>query len=622
MAKDDDLYAMRHSLAHIMASAIQRLWPDAKFGVGPVVEDGFYYDVDVTVDSDDMNERKKLSDADLSRIEHEMHAIIKAAETFERFEMPIDEAITWAKQYDQPYKLELLNDLKRAGTTVARELSPTELGLDANSQQSKVETVSFYRNGDFTDLCRGPHVETTSDVGSFKLMRVSGAYWRGDEKKPQMQRIYGLAFATDKDLNNHLAMIEEAKKRDHRKLGQELDLFLVSPLVGSGLPLFTPRGTVLRDELNRYSQEIRKREGWRNVWVPHIAKKDLYETSGHWAKFGDEWLKVESQETSDQLVMKPMNCPHHQQIYAAKQRSYRDLPIKYMETTTVYRDEKAGELLGLSRVRSITQDDSHAFCRPDQIHEIMSKLVEIVQEFYSVLDLPLKVRLSFRDDSDGYLGDKDLWDRAQAIIRDVVETAGLTYYVGEGEAAFYGPKIDFIATDALGRELQVATPQLDFVQPDRFGLKYTDEDGQEKTPVMIHFALMGSIERFLAAYIEHTAGKFPVWLAPEQIRLVTVNQEEKTLAFAQKIAERAQELDLRLEVDNANESVGKKIRNAELLKIPYVVVIGDKEIESGELLPRVRKDLEVSDEHQSHNIEEVLKTIAHDVKLRVSKTSL
>jgi threonyl-tRNA synthetase len=293
-----------------------------------------------------------------------------------------------------------------------------------------------------------------------------------------------------------------------------------------------------------------------------------------------------------------------------------------METTTVYRDEKAGELLGLSRVRSITQDDSHTFCRPDQIKEVMSKLVEIVQEFYTVLDLPLKVRLSFKDDSDGYLGDKKLWDRAQTIIREVVEEAGLEYYVAEGEAAFYGPKIDFMATDALGRELQVATPQLDFVQPDRFGLKYTDEDGKEKTPVMIHFALMGSIERFLAAYIEHTAGRFPVWLAPEQVRLLTVNQEEKTVAFAEEIAERAGELDIRLAVDNANESVGKKIRNAELMKVPYIVVIGEKEIETKELIPRVRKDLEVSEHHESHTIEEFLRTIAHDAKSRVSKTSL
>ena len=604
---------MRHSLAHILAAAIGSLWPEVRFGVGPVVENGFYYDLDIP--------EHTLSEDDFPTIEKEMRKIISADEPFERFEMPIDEALAWAEKYQQPYKLELLNDLKRSGTTMAKDIATSELGLEANDN-AKVEEVSFYRNGDFTDLCRGPHVPSTGKVGPFKLMRISGAYWRGDDKKPQMQRLYGVAFVDEKELKAYLAMLEEAKKRDHRKLGQELDLFVISPLVGSGLPLFTPRGTVLRDELNRYSQEIRKREGWQNVWVPHIAKKELYEVSGHWAKFGDEWLKVESQETSDQLVMKPMNCPHHQQIYASRQRSYRDLPLKYMETTTVYRDEKAGELLGLSRVRSITQDDSHTFCRPEQIKDVLSKLVEIVQEFYSVLDLPLKVRLSFRDDSDGYLGDGKLWDRAQTIIREVVETAGLEYYVAEGEAAFYGPKIDFMATDALGRELQVATPQLDFVQPDRFGLKYTDEDGKEKTPVMIHFALMGSIERFLAAYIEHTAGKFPVWLAPEQVRLLTVNQEEKTIAFAEGIAERAKELDIRLIVDNANESVGKKIRNAELMKVPYVVVIGEKEIEANQLTPRVRKDLEVSEHHEPHTIEEFLKTIAQDAKSRVIKASL
>lgn len=613
MDKTDNLHAMRHSLAHIMATAISRMWPDARFGVGPVIGNGFYYDVDVP--------SHVLSEDDFVRIQEEMHKIIKADEPFEHFDMPIQDAIDWANKYEQPFKLELLNDLKRSGTTYLKNLDVNELGISPGSHSS-VKTVSFFRNGDFTDLCRGPHVASTGKVGAFKLSKISGVYWRGDSNKPQMQRLYGLAFSTEKELKIYLEKIEEAKRRDHRKLGQDLDLFVVSPLVGSGLPLFTPRGTVLRDELNRYSQEIRKRNGWQNVWVPHIAKKDLYVTSGHWAKFGDEWLKVESQESSDQLVMKPMNCPHHQQIYASRQRSYRELPIKYMETTTVYRDEKAGELLGLSRVRSITQDDSHTFCRPDQINEVITNLVEIVQEFYSVLDLPLKVRLSFRDDSDGYLGDINLWSQAQDTLRNAVEKMGLDYYIGEGEAAFYGPKIDFMATDALGRELQVATPQLDFVQPERFGLKYTDEDGIEKTPVMIHFALMGSIERFLAAYIEHTAGKFPVWLAPEQVRIVTVNQEDKTVAFAEEISVRAQELDIRLTVDNANESVGKKIRNAEMMRIPYVVVVGDKEIETSELLPRVRKDLEVNEDHEHHTVEEFLKTIANDVKSRVSKTSL
>ncbi|HZL08137.1 MAG TPA: threonine--tRNA ligase [Candidatus Dormibacteraeota bacterium] len=609
----DQLHAMRHSLAHIMATAVQHLWPEAKFGVGPVVENGFYYDIDLG--------ELKISEEDFDKIETEMRKVIIADQPFERSEMSIDEAIKWAQEAKQPYKEELLNDLRRSGTTVAKDLDAEELGTITEGE-AQVGVVSFYKNGDFTDLCRGPHVESTGKTGAFKLLRVGGAYWRGNEKNAQMQRIYGAAFATDKELARHLEMLEMARKRDHRKLGQELDLFIISPLVGSGLPLFTPRGTVLRDELNRYSQEIRKRDGWQNVWTPHIAKKELYEVSGHWAKFGDEWLTVKSSESSDELVMKPMNCPHHQQLYASRPRSYRDLPLKYMETTTDYRDEKAGELMGLARVRSLTQDDSHTFCRPDQIHEVMSKLVEIVGEFYSVLDLPLKVRLSFRDDSDGYLGDQELWDQAQQIIREVVEAAGLEYYVAEGEAAFYGPKIDFMATDAMGRELQVATPQLDFVQPERFGLKYTDEDGKEKTPVMVHFALMGSIERFLAAYIEHTAGKFPVWVAPEQVRLITVNQEDATVEFAGKIHSQAKELGIRLEIDNSNESVGKKIRAAELAKVPYTVVIGEKEITGGEVVPRIRKDMAVMDVPLALGIEQFLKTVANEAKSRVLKTSL
>jgi threonyl-tRNA synthetase len=609
----DQLAAMRHSLAHIMAAAVQRLWPEAKFGVGPVVENGFYYDVDLG--------NTKVSEEDFSKIEAEMRKIIEADEPFERFEQPIDKAIDWARDNRQPYKEELLNDLKRAGTTAAKDLNAAELGTIAGGE-TRVENVSFYKNGGFTDLCRGPHVESTGKVGAFKLLRVSGAYWRGNEQNAQMQRIYGAAFATDKELRQYLERLEEAKKRDHRKLGQELDLFVISPLVGSGLPLFTPRGTVLREELNKFSQELREREGYERVWTPHIAKKELYEVSGHWAKFGEEWLKVQSQESGDDLVMKPMNCPHHQQIYASKPRSYRDLPVRYMETTTVYRDERAGELLGLARVRSITQDDSHVFCQPDQIKEVIKTLVEIVREFYETVDLPLKVRLSFRDDSDGYLGDAKLWDRAQAILKEVVEESGLEYYEGIGEAAFYGPKIDFMATDALGRELQVATPQLDFVQPERFGLKYADKDGSEQTPVLVHFALLGSIERFLAAYIEHTAGRFPVWLAPEQVRLLTVNQETVTVEFAEKIAMQARKLGLRLEIDNSNETVGKKIRAAELAKVPYTVVIGEKEIAGGEVVPRIRQDMAVREDAKTVGVEQFLKTVANEAKTRVHKTSL
>jgi threonyl-tRNA synthetase len=608
----EQLAAMRHSLAHIMATAVQHLWPEAKFGVGPAVENGFYYDIDLG--------DTKISEEDFDKIEAEMRKVIAADLPFERFEKPIDEAIAWAKESKQPYKEELLNDLKRAGTTAAKDLDPAELGAVADGG-SQVANVSFYRDGDFTDLCRGPHVASTGKAGAFKLMRVAGAYWRGNEKNPQMQRLYGAAFADEKALRSYLNMLEEARKRDHRKLGQDLDLFVFSDMVGSGLPLFTPRGTVLREELAAFSNSLRERHGFQKVWIPHMTKKDLYEASGHWAKFGDELFLVKSQETKDELVLKPMNCPHHTRIYASQPRSYRDLPVRYLETTTVYRDEKSGELGGLNRVRSITQDDSHAFCRQDQIETEINNLLEAAQELYATVNMKLRVRLSYRDESDAYLGSPELWQSAQEQLKAAVTANELDYFEQAGEAAFYGPKIDFMATDAIGREHQVATIQLDFVMPERFGLEYIAEDGAARRPVMIHCALLGSIERFLSVYIEHTAGRFPVWLAPEQIRLITVNQEPATLDFAAKVREQAVRLGLRLELDNSNESVGKKIRAAEVAKVPYSVVIGEKEIESGQVTPRIRKDLAVASEPLTHGVDEFLKTVAHEAKSRVSKTS-
>ncbi len=619
MSEPTNLEAMRHSLAHIMATAIQHIWPQTKFGVGPVVENGFYYDVDLGDTS--------LSEEDFPRLEAEMKKIIAADQPFEHTEMDIDAALAWANQAKQPYKEELLNDLKREGTTLASELDSAMMGLPAgisgtSPAHAQIGKVSFYTNGDFTDLCRGPHVESTGKAGAFKLVRVSGAYWRGDEKKPQMQRIYGVAFATGKELEDYLKMMELARERDHRKLGQELDLFLFSDLVGSGLPLFTPRGTVLREELTSFSNELRQRYGFEKVWVPHMTKNDLYKMSGHWDKFGDELFLVKSQETKDDLVLKPMNCPHHTRIYASQQRSYRDLPIRYLETTTIYRDEKTGELNGLSRVRSVTQDDSHVFCRHDQIEIEINNLLEAAQELYSTLGLNLRVRLSYRDDSDAYLGDKKLWDSAQAQLKRAVEANQLEYFEEAGEAAFYGPKIDFMATDAIGREHQVATVQLDFVQPERFGLEYAAEDGSTDRPVMIHCALLGSVERFLSVYIEHSAGKFPVWLAPEQIRVATLNQEDEVVKYAEKVVEQAKELGIRAKLDAGNESVGKKIRDAEVMKVPYTVVIGGKEIESGQLLPRIRQDLVVQADKQAVTIDEFLGTVAHEAKGRVNKTSL
>ncbi len=610
----DQLHPMRHSLAHITAHAVQHLWPEAKFGVGPVVEHGYYYDID-------LGPELKISEDDFARIEAEMKKIIEADQLFERTQKPIDEAIEWAKQANQPYKEELLNDLKRAGTTVAKDLDQAELGTITEGDAA-VAQVSFYTNGDFTDLCRGPHVASTGKVGAFKLMRVAGAYWRGNETNPQMQRLYGVAFETEDDLNKYLKMFEESKLRDHRRLGQELDLYVISDLVGSGLPMFTPRGTVLRDEFTNFSNQLRQNVGFEKVWTPHITKKELYEASGHWDKFGEELFLVKSQETKDELVLKPMNCPHHTRIYAAQPRSYRDLPIRYLETTTDYRDEKSGELGGLNRVRSLTQDDSHVFARQDQIEQEIDQLLGAADEFYLAIGMKLRVRLSYRDDTDAYLGSPDLWKSAQEQLKAAVVANKLDYFEETGEAAFYGPKIDFMATDAIGREHQVATIQLDFVQPERFKLEYAAEDGSQQQPVMIHCALMGSIERFLSVYIEHTAGRFPVWVAPEQVRVITVNQEPATVEFANKVRSDARALGLRLTVDNSNESVGKKIRNSEVDKVPYTIVIGEKEIANGEVVPRIRKDMAVMDVPLALAVEQFLKTVANEAKSRVAKTSL
>ena len=613
MADQDQLYAMRHSLAHIMATAVTTLWPEVKLGVGPVVENGFYYDIDLGPDT-------KISEEDFKRIEEAMRQVINQNQPFERFELPVDEAINWAKEKGQPYKEELLNDLKRAGTTIAKDLDAAELGTIADGD-SAVENVSFYKNGEFTDLCRGPHVENTGAVGAFKLMRIAGAYWRGKEDNPQMQRMYGVAFDTKEELNHHLQMLEEAKKRDHRKLGQELDLFVLSDLVGPGLPLFTQRGTVLRNELIKFSEELQRSIGYEAVWAPHIARADLYRASGHYDKY-PERFGVNAVETDDEFMMKPMNCPHVAQIFASRPRSYRDMPQRYMETTTMYRDEKSGELHGLSRVRALTQDDSHAFVRHDQIETEMQGVISIVKQMYLTLDMPLSVDLSFRDDGDNYFGDPKLWEEAQQILEKIAKAEELNYKVEVGEAAFYGPKIDIYVSDALGRRWQCATVQLDFVQPERFELEYIDSDGTAKRPAMVHKAILGSIERFLSVYIEHTGGRFPVWLAPEQIRVITVNQEEVTTKFADDIMEQAKKLGLRITVDNDNESVGKKIRSAEVWKVPYTVVIGEKEIESGKLMPRVRSDMEVNPEHSEIGIEEFLKTVANEAKGRVNKTSL
>lgn len=399
---------------------------------------------------------------------------------------------------------------------------------------------------------------------------------------------------------------------DHRRLGKELDLFVFSDLVGSGLPLFTPRGTILRDELLGFSEELQRKNGFEKVSIPHITKEDLYKVSGHWDKFGDELFLVKSQETKDQMVLKPMNCPHHIQIYASRPRSYRELPIRYMENTVQYRDEKKGELNGLSRVRSISIDDAHIFCRLEEIEQEFTIIMEMIKEMYSVFDLKFRARLSFRDESEGYLGDRANWDKAQGIIEDVAKKLGLDYDISEGEAAFYGPKID-IMVSALGKEHQLATEQLDFVMPERFGLTYIDSDGTEKTPVMIHKALLGSFERFLSVYLEHTEGKFPVWIAPEQLRVTTLNDDETVVKMAKDLVTKAKDWGLRAKLDDSNESVGKKVRDAELMKVPYTIVIGGKEVESGKVSPRGRKDLP---EIPELSIDELLNKLSEDAKSR------
>jgi threonyl-tRNA synthetase len=582
---EEQLHAMRHSLAHITAASVKRIWPDAKFGVGPVVENGFYYDIDLG--------EQKISEANFGKIEKTMRRIIAESQDFERFTMPVDQAIAWAKENHQPYKEELLNDLKRSGTTVAKDLDKDELGTIADGDAA-VDEVSFYKNGDFVDLCRGPHVSNTKEVGAFKLLRVAGAYWRGKENNPQMQRLYGVAFATQEELDQYLENLEQAKLRDHRKLGKELDIYATSTLIGAGLPLFTPRGTVLRDKINDLAQSYRLARGYEKVWIPHIANLETYKVSGHFEKFPD-LLHFTSMESGDELALKPVNCPHHTQIFASRPRSYKELPLKYLETTTVYRDEKSGELGGLNRVRSITQDDSHVFCTEEQVEAIFAELIESAQDLYRLVDLKLSLRLSFRDESDSYIGEQQTWNRAEASIQKLAEKFKLEHEIGLGEAAIYGPKMDFMATDALGRKFQLATVQLDYMMPERFGLEYTAEDGMKQRPVMIHCALLGSIERFLSIFIEHTAGWFPLWAAPEQIRILTINDtvldyvaEIEAILDDTVLMKPIKYNEIRYTRDDRNESLGKKIREATTWKIPVQLIVGPKDVEGREVSVRTQ----------------------------------
>lgn len=617
--QDDNVYAMRHSMAHIMATAIQELYPEAKFGIGPVIDNGFYYDVDL---------KKPLSTEDLSAIEAKMAEVVKADYPFEASTMELDEAIGYFKDKEQTFKLDLLNDLKKHGTTVAKDIDRSVLGIDESQAlkqvqgdtQDKVDEVSIYTDGPFTDLCRGPHVASTGKVGKFKLMKVSGAYWRGDEKNAQLQRVYGVGFETKDELMKHLHNLEEAEKRDHRKLGREMDIFVQSELVGAGLPLFTPRGTSIINGMMNYIRDINTRDGYLEVRTGHVTREELYEKSGHLAKFGDDLFTVEAGE--DRLALKPMNCPHHTQLFDSQLRSYRELPIKYSEFSTLHRNEIKGALGGLTRVRSLTQDDAHAFVRPDQIESEIELVIGQVDELLKTYGLDYRVRLSLRDpaNKEAYLGDDSIWTKAEDLLKDLAEKFKMNFEAVEGEAAFYGPKMDFMAVDAIGREWQVSTIQLDFNQPERFDLNYIAEDGTKQRPVMIHRALNGTFERMLGILIEHYAGAFPTWLAPEQVRIFTVNDSEVLVAYANKLKTEFELAGLRVEFDHAAESVGKKIRAAGVAKVPYTLVIGEKEVESGRVSPRLRTNH--GEEPGEMSVEDFTSAVIKEVTERAPKSLL
>ncbi len=564
--KQSDLAKIRHSASHVLAEAVLRLYPDAKPAIGPAIEDGFYYDFDFA---------QPLQESDLAKIEKEMRKILKEGRHFEMVELQGAEAADELRTND--YKWEILHG---------------EVGLSSDAKIEK-EKISFCvsqptnpnpKHTVFRDMCRGGHVEDSSEIGAIKLLRLAGAYWRGDEKNKMLTRIYGTAFATQAELDEYLAMLEEAKKRDHRKLGQELDLFTFSDLVGAGLPLFTPKGTLMRELIVDKIQKLQAEYGYQRVTIPHITKKDLYETSGHWDKFKDDLFHVRG-KSEQEFVMKPMNCPHHTQLYASRPRSYRDLPIRFMETTMVYRDEQQGELLGLARVRSISQDDGHVFCTLEQTEEEVRNIVRVIKSFYADLGMLNEgdywVSLSVRDAQtpDKYLGDPANWEMAEKMLESVAKAEQLDYHRVEGEAAFYGPKLDFMFKDSLGRERQLGTAQVDFVMPERFGLEYTDTDGLAKRPVMIHRAIAGSLERFMAIMIEHFAGAFPLWLAPVQAKVLTIGSTQAE--YASQVFTQLREAGLRVELDDRNESIGKKIRESEMAKVPYMLVIGEKEAAAG-----------------------------------------
>ena len=547
-----------HSTSHLMAHAVQDIYPEAKFGVGPAIENGFYYDIDINT---------HLNEEDLQKIEERMLKISKEDNSFIRQDLSKNEAINFFEKKGDNYKLEILSE------------------IDEDS-----EGVSIYKEGSFTDLCRGPHLSSTGKIKYLKLLNISGSYWRGDEHNKQLQRIYGISFPKKKLLDEYLQKLEEAKKRDHRRLGKDLELFLISNNIGSGLPVWLPKGTILRETLESYLRDEQRKRGYLPVITPHIGNINLYKTSGHYPYYKDsQFPPIQLEDGKEEYLLKPMNCPHHFQIYLSKPRSYRDLPIRYAEFGTVYRYEQSGELNGLTRVRSFSIDDSHIFVRQDQLKDEVCDVIDLIQTIFSQMGFTdFESQLSFRDDNvDKYGGEIELWNRAQVEIKEAADQMKLKYHVEKGEAAFYGPKIDFMVKDVLGRKWQLGTVQIDYVMPERFNLEYTGSDGQKHRPVVIHRAPFGSLERFIGVLIEHYAGEFPLWLAPVQAVILPVSQN--FLDYARKVETELKNNNIRVELDERNEKIGYKIRDWETNKVPYMLILGEKEQDAGNISLRKHK---------------------------------
>lgn len=587
MKNTENLTHKRHTLAHLLGASVKELYPQVKLAIGPAVDNGFYYDFDFSDGPAPKHE-------DLGYIEDKMNEILESWNT------------VTCKELD--YQKDLANGSDSLDNYFPKNRYKQEILSELYRQRAK---ITFYTMGTFEDLCKGGHVDNPAkeiNKKSFKLSHIAGAYWRGDEKNKMLTRIYGLAFDTKEELDAYIFQQEEAKKRDHRKIGKEMGLFVFSELIGGGLPLWTPKGTVIRELLNEYVWELRKVHGYEKVTIPHITKKELYETSGHWAKYADDLFKIHTRE--DHLyAMKPMNCPHHTQIFDAEPKSYRDMPKRYCETTMVYRDEQSGELSGLSRVLSITQDDAHVFCRENQIETETLAVWDIIETFYKTFGFDLEVRFSRHDPEtpEKYLGGKEVWEKSENALKKLMEHKGVQWIDGIGEAAFYGPKIDFIAHDSIGRVLQVATIQLDFNQPKNFGLMCTNEKGEKEQVVMIHCAVMGSIERFMSTLIEHLAGNFPLWLSPTQVAIVPVR--ETHTPYADEIFKTLKAKDIRVTLLDGDDSLGKRIRKAKTDKVPYVIVIGDKEKESGVLTIETREG-----EKLEYTLEEFMKNCEDNIE--------